>query len=52
MFAFWAQTPPAFPMPEESQNSLETVEIQLTINQYIGPVTAVKPLESVSLGES
>ena len=51
MFAFWAQTPPAFPMPEESQNGLETVEIQLTINNYVGPVDAVKPLESVALGE-
>jgi len=51
MFAFWAQTPPAFPMPEEQQNGLETVEIQLTINKYLGPITAVKPLATVSLGE-
>lgn len=51
MFAFWAQTPPAFPMPQEDQNGLETVEITLTINQYVGPVAAVKPLASVSLGE-
>ena len=51
MFAFWAQTPPAFPMPEEGQNSLETVEIPLTINKYLGPITAVKPLSTVTLGE-
>lgn len=49
-FYFWAQTPPAFPMPGEDQNGLETVEIVLTLNKYIGPAAAVKPLASVSLG--
>ena len=49
MFAFWAQTPPAFPMPEEQQNGLETVEIPLTINKYIGPISAVVPTAATSL---
>lgn len=42
-FFFKAQTPPAFPMPEFEQNSLETVEIVLTVTEYKGLDTAVKP---------
>lgn len=45
-FFFCAQTPPTFPSPEEGQNALETVEIQLTINEYKGPSTAIEPEES------
>lgn len=44
-FYWCAQTPTTFPMPEEGQNSLETVEINLTINEYVGPGTAVEPEE-------
>ena len=50
-FAFWAQTPAAFPMPEEAQNELETVEIVLVINEYVGPITGVAPTASEPLGE-
>ena len=42
-FFFCAQTPPTFPMPEEGQNALETVEVQLTINEYKGPSAGIEP---------
>lgn len=42
-FWFEAQTPTEFPMPELGQNSLETVEIPLTIVSYKGAATKVEP---------
>lgn len=47
--AFWvvAQPPLHIPMPEEGQNALQTVEMQFTIVEYKGMLTAVKPVEGV-----
>jgi hypothetical protein len=42
-FFFKATTPTKFPMPEIGQNALETVEIPLTIEDYIGLDTKVEP---------
>lgn len=42
-FFFIAQPPTLIPMPEMSQNGLMTVEIPLTIVEYIGLDTAVVP---------
>lgn len=42
-FYICAETPQKFPMPEMSQNSLETVEINLIINEYKGLDTKIKP---------
>lgn len=43
--AFWVfgQTPRSFPMPDMAQNSLETVEINITIADYHGLDTAKEP---------
>ncbi|MCD7724290.1 MAG: hypothetical protein LUI12_01835 [Clostridiales bacterium] len=38
-----AQPPKEIPMPELAQNELETVEMTLTINEYKGMDTAIKP---------
>lgn len=43
-FFFIAQTPQEFPMPELSQNSLETVEIPLTIVSYEGLSEKIEPV--------
>lgn len=42
---FWvvAQPPLHIPMPEESQNALQTVEMTFTIVEYKGMLTAVEP---------
>lgn len=45
-FYFIAQAPSDFPMPEQSQNELMTVEIPLTIVEYKGLDTAIKPTEA------
>jgi len=42
-FYICAETPQKFPMPEMSQNSLETVEINLIINEYKGLDTKIQP---------
>lgn len=42
-FFFRAVTPVKFPMPELGQNALETVEIPLTIMDYVGLDTKVEP---------
>lgn len=43
-FYFIAQTPTTFPMPEQGQNELMTVEIPLTIAEYKGLDEAKKPV--------
>ena len=45
-FFFKAVTPSKFPMPELGQNALETVEIPLTIMEYVGLDTKVEPTGS------
>lgn len=40
-----AQVPANIPMPEFSQNSLQTVAMSLTIEEYKGVQTAVEPTE-------
>lgn len=40
-----AQVPANIPMPEFSQNSLQTVAMSLTIEEYKGMQTAVEPTE-------
>ena len=40
---FKAQPPKKLPMPEFSQNSLLTVEINLVVTEYVGMDTAVAP---------
>lgn len=42
-FFFRATTPPKFAMPELNQNELLTVDIPLTVNNYVGLGTAVAP---------
>lgn len=42
-FYFKAQPPTTFPMPESNQNELQTVEIPLVIEDYIGYADAVIP---------
>lgn len=44
--AFWviAQPPSIIPQPEFAQNGLLTVEMNMTINDYVGPSTAVEPV--------
>lgn len=42
-FYFFAKTPTEFPMPEAAQNSLETVEITLTIVKYAGLAAKSEP---------
>lgn len=42
-FFFRAVTPTKFPMPEFGQNSLQTVEIGLTVMEYVGLDTKVEP---------
>jgi len=42
-FFFVAQPPAKLPMPEMSQNGLLTMEIPLTIEEYVGLDTAVVP---------
>lgn len=39
-----AQPPKHIPMPEESQNELQTVEMTFTIEEYKGMDTAIKPV--------
>ncbi len=39
-----AQPPKKLPMPEFSQNSLQTIEITFTIEEYIGQDTAIEPI--------
>lgn len=41
-----AQPPRHIPMPEESQNELQTVEMTFTIEEYKGMDEAIKPVES------
>ena len=45
-FYFIAQTPQYFPMPEIGQNELMTVEIPLTIAEYVGLDTGIEPTGS------
>lgn len=42
-FFFKATTPSKIPMPEYGQNAAETVEITLTISEYVGLDTKVEP---------
>ena len=39
-----AQPPKVLPMPEFGQNSLLTIDLELTIEEYIGQDTAIKPV--------
>lgn len=41
-----AQPPKHIPMPEESQNELQTVEMTFTIEEYKGMDEAIKPIET------
>lgn len=41
-----AQPPKYIPMPEESQNALQTVELTFTIEEYKGMDEGIKPVES------
>lgn len=41
-----AAPPKKLPMPEVSQNSLQTIELTFTINEYKGTDTAIKPVEN------
>lgn len=41
-----AQPPKHIPMPEESQNELQTVELTFTIEEYKGMSEGIKPVES------
>lgn len=41
-----AQPPRHIPMPEESQNALQTVELTFTIEEYKGMDVAIKPTEA------
>lgn len=45
-FFIIAQPPKHIPLPEESQNELQTVELTFTIEEYKGMDTAIKPTES------
>ena len=47
-FFILAQPPQQLPMSEMAQNELQTIEIGLTIDQYLGMDTAVEPTGSVS----
>ena len=38
-----AEPPQKLPMPEVSQNSLQTIELGFTINEYKGTDTAIEP---------
>lgn len=44
-FFIVAEPPKKIPMPEIGQNSLLTVEMSLTINEYVGAETAIEPGE-------
>lgn len=41
-----AAPPKVLPMPEVSQNSLQTIEVTFTINEYKGTDTAIEPVEN------
>ena len=43
-FFIKAQPPQKLPMSEMAQNSLQTVEIGMTIEEYLGMDTAVEPV--------
>lgn len=45
-----AQVPPNIPMPEFSQNELQTVAITLTIEEYKGMDEGIKPVEATTGG--
>lgn len=45
-FFIVAQPPKHIPMPDASQNALATVELTLTIEEYVGLDTAIKPSKS------
>ena len=45
-FFIVAQPPKSIPLPAMDQNSLMTVTMQLTINEYKGMMTAIKPTAS------
>lgn len=45
-----AQVPPNIPMPEFSQNELQTIAITLTIEEYKGMDEAIKPVEATTGG--
>ena len=42
-----AAPPQVLPMPEFGQNSLQTIEVVFTINEYKGQSTAIEPTASV-----
>lgn len=42
-----AQPPQVLPMPEFSQNELQTIEVTFTIVEYKGQDTAIEPTASV-----
>ncbi len=42
-FFIVAAPPKKLPMPEVSQNSLQTIELTFTINEYKGTDTAIEP---------
>lgn len=43
-----AQPPQKLPMPEFGQNSLQTIELTFTIENYVGTDTAIEPLPASS----
>ena len=40
------EPPTIIPKPARDQNGLLTVDMSLTINEYVGPDTAIKPTET------
>lgn len=42
----YAQPPQIIPMPEFSQNELQTVSLTFSIEEYVGPGTAIEPTRS------
>jgi hypothetical protein len=47
-FIVYAQVPGTLPMPDVAQNSLATMEISLTINEYVGVSAPIVPSGTVS----
>ena len=47
-FYIVAEPPKELPMSEMAQNSLQTIEVGLSINEYKGMDTAIRPTEQVS----
>ena len=47
-FYIAAQPPQILPMSEMAQNELQTIEIGMTIDEYLGMNTAIRPTEAAS----